>query len=71
MKGDSGKYNIDKTAFSGMKAEEADNHYAYWKNKSFRQRLEAGCYLINQMYGTTAQTPLDKGVFSKRRHKHG
>ena len=71
MKTEPGKYNIDKTAFSGMKAEEADNHYAYWKNKSYTERLEAACYLINQMYGTTPKTPLNKGVFSKRKHKHG
>ena len=65
------KYSLDKTVFQAMKAEEADHHYGYWKNKSLRDRLEAACYLINQFYGTNPQTPLDRTVFTKRKHKDG
>ncbi len=65
------KYRLDKTAFRAMTVEEADEHGLYWRNKSHKERLEAACYLINQFYDTTPQTPLDKTVFSKRKHKYG
>jgi hypothetical protein len=65
------KYKLDKTAFQAMTVEEADTHYGYWKNKSYKERLEAGCYLIEQFYGVTKRTPLDKTIFTKRKHKHG
>ena len=65
------KYRLDKTAFQAMSVEEADSHYLQWKNKSFKERLEAGCYLVQQFYGITPQTPVDKTVFTKRKHQHG
>lgn len=61
-------YPLDKTAFQAMTLREADNHYDYWKDKSLKERLNAACYLINQFYGTTPQTPIDKTVFTKRKH---
>lgn len=65
------KYNLDKTTFREMTFQEADHHYGYWKNKSLKERLDAACYLINQFHGTTPQTPVDKTVFTKRKHKNG
>ena len=69
--GSSKKYSLNKTAFQAMTVWEADNHYGYWKNKSLKERLDAACYLINQFYGTTPQTPVYKTVFSKRKHGNG
>jgi len=60
---------MDKNAFKASTFEEADNHYGYWKDKSMTERLNAAFYLIQQVYGTTNTTPLDKKVFSKRKHK--
>ena len=65
------KYRLDKTAFQAMTVQEADNHWVYWKNKSLKERLDAACYLINQFYGTTPQTPVDKTIFTKRKHQNG
>ena len=65
------KYTLDKTAFQAMTVQDADNHYGYWKNKSLKERLNAACYLINQFYGVTPQTPIDKTVFTKRKHRNG
>ncbi len=64
-------YRLDKTVFQASTIPETDNHYGYWKNHSLKERLEAACYLINQFYGTTPQTPLDITVFAKRKHKNG
>jgi hypothetical protein len=71
MKEEPEKYRLDKTVFQATTVEEADHHYGYWKNKSLKERLEAACYLINQYYGTTPQSPLDKTVFTKRKHPNG
>jgi len=62
------KYSLDKTVFQAMKVEEAGNHAGYWKDKTLKERLNAACFLIHQFYGTTPQTPIDKTVFSKRKH---
>jgi hypothetical protein len=71
MKGEFKKYKLDKTVFRASSVEEADEHYGFWKYKTPKERLEAACYLINQFYGTTAQTPVDKTVFTKRKHENG
>ena len=71
MDDDKKKYKFDKTAFQAMTFEEADNHYGYWKNKSLKERWDAGCYLSMQMYGCDKNTPLDKTAFNKRKHSNG
>ncbi|OSZ78637.1 hypothetical protein CAP35_10420 [Chitinophagaceae bacterium IBVUCB1] len=60
------KFRLDKSAFKATSAKEADNHVTYWRTKTISERLQAGFYLINQFYGTTNSTPLDRTVFSKR-----
>lgn len=64
------QYRLDKTTFQAMTVQEADVHYGYWKNRSLKERLNAACYLINQFYGITPQTPVDKTIVTKRKHKH-
>ena len=61
------KFRLDRTAFKATTAEEADNHVAYWRTRPVSERLAAGFYLINQAYGTTNQTKLDRTVFSARK----
>lgn len=68
MSQESPKYKLDKTFFQSMKVEEADNHVGYWRNRTLEERLDAVFFLIHQFYGTTPQTPIDKSVFSKRKH---
>jgi hypothetical protein len=64
-------YNLDRNSFRGMTFEEADNHYGFWKEKSLTERLNAAFYLIYTMYGVNKHTPVDKTVFSKRKHPNG
>ena len=64
------EYNLDKTIFQAMTVEETDVHYRFWKKKSMEERMQAACFLINQMYGITAQTPLQKKIFNRRKHKN-
>jgi len=63
------KFRLDRTAFKATNAAEADDHVTYWKDKSYKERLEAAWMLINQVYGTTSETKLDRTVFSKRKRE--
>ena len=49
-------------------AKDADDYVTYWKDKTYKERLAAAWVLINQVYGTTSKTKLDRTVFSKRKH---
>ena len=71
MSNDNDQYRLDKTTFQAMSFNEADNHYGYWKSKSLKERWDAGAYLSMQMYGCDKHTPIDKTVFSCRKHKNG
>ena len=62
------KYRLHKTAFAAQTATEADNHCAYWKDKTLHERPDAAFYLINQIYGNTSKTKIDRSVLSKRKH---
>ncbi len=62
------KYRLDKTAFKATTFEEADNHYYYWKDKSYDERIDAAFFLINQVYKITSSTKVDRTIFSKRKH---
>ena len=61
---------LDKNVFQAMTFEEADDHYGYWKNRSLKERWNAGCYLSMQMYRCDKHTKMDKTVFSARKHKN-
>lgn len=61
------EFRLDRTAFKATNAKDADDHVTYWKDKSYKERLEAAFYLINQAYGVTAETKLDRTVFSVRK----
>ena len=69
MNEDLNPYSLDKTAFQAISFEEANDHNGYWKNKSLKERWDAGCYLSMQMYGCDKHTPIDKTVFSCRKHE--
>jgi hypothetical protein len=64
------KFRLDRSKFKATTIQEADDHVTYWKDKSYRERMEAAWYLINKAYGTTSATKLDRTVFSARKHDH-
>ena len=63
------KFRLDRTAFKATNATDADDHVTDMKNKTCIERLEAAWFLINQLYGTTSKTRLDRTVFSKRKRE--
>lgn len=65
---DNKEYKLDKASLSAMTFQEADDHVSYWSNKTESERLNAACYLINQIFGVTRNTKIDFSVTDKRKH---
>lgn len=63
------KFRLDRTAFKATTAGEAYDHVTEWRDKTPGERLAAAWFLINQVYGTTSKTKVDRTVFSKRRRE--
>jgi len=52
-----------------MTFQESDNHVAYWEDKTPDERLNAACFLINQIFGVTQNTKVDKKIIDFRKHE--
>lgn len=62
------KYRLDRTILQPTSFAEADDHVTYWKDKSETERLNAACFIINQIFGVTPSTKVDKSIIDKRKH---
>lgn len=62
-------YRIERTEVKSMTFEESDDHVTWWEDKSPEERLNAACFLINQIFGVTQHTKVDKSIFDSRKHK--
>jgi translation initiation factor 2B subunit (eIF-2B alpha/beta/delta family) len=60
-------YRLDKTVFNALTFEEADDHITYWLSKTEDERLNAACSIINQIFGVTPSTKVDRTVTDKRK----
>jgi hypothetical protein len=61
------EYKLEKKITKGMSFEEADDHTTYWENRALSERLNAACFIINQIYGVTPQTKVDRSIFERRK----
>jgi hypothetical protein len=64
---DEKKYRLDKTVFKAMSVEEADDHVTYWNDNTESERLNAACFIINQIFGVTPKTEIDFTITDKRK----
>ena len=62
------EYKLDRTTIKSMKLEEADDHVTYWNNKSETKRLNAACFIIHQIFGTSPKDKVDLNFIDKRKH---
>ena len=62
------KYRLERTVIKSMTAEEADDHVTYWNNKTEAERLNAACFIINQIFGVTPFDKIDFSYADKRKH---
>ena len=61
------EYKIDRSLVTALSFEEADDHVSYWLDKTEDERLNAACFLINQVYNVTPQTQVDRTVIDQRK----
>ncbi len=65
------QYKLDRTYVTKMCFEEADDHTTYWLDRTEDERLNAACFLINQLYGVTPDTKVDRTITDHRKFSDG
>jgi translation initiation factor 2B subunit (eIF-2B alpha/beta/delta family) len=60
-------YLLDRTKVTSLTFNEADDHLNYWLKKTEDERLNAACFIINQIFGVTPQTKVDRTITDKRK----
>ncbi len=65
------EYKLDRNHVSVMSFEEANDHTTYWLDKTEDERLNAACFLINQLYGVTPETKVDRTIIDHRKFSDG
>jgi len=63
------KYKMDRTVSSASSFAEADDHVTYWEEKTPMERLQAACFIINNLYNVTAATRIKKDITIVRKHQ--
>ncbi len=64
-------YRLVRSVAKSMTFEEADNHISFWSEKSGDERLNAACFVINNIYGVTPQTKVNRTVITNWKHQYG
>ena len=62
------EYKLDRTVLRSMTVEEADDHVTYWNNKTESERLNAACFIINQIFDVSPFDKIDFTFTDKRKH---
>jgi hypothetical protein len=65
------KFKMNRTVVTTSSFEEADDHVNYWEDKTPMERLNAACFIINNIYSVTASTPVQKHLVDARKHSDG
>ena len=65
------EFKLDRAHVTKMSFEEADDHVTFWLDKTPDERLNAACFLINQLYGVTPQTKVDRTITDCRKFSDG
>ena len=61
-------YQLDRNELKAMSFAEADNHVTYWEDKSMDERLNAACFIINQIFNVTPSSKIDLRFTDKGTH---
>lgn len=64
-------FKMDRSAVSKSSFNEADDHVSFWQDKTPKERLDAASFIINNIYGVTPQTKVDRAFTSVRKHSNG
>lgn len=61
-------YKLDWTVLKPMTVEDADDHVSYWNDKTEDQRLNAACFIINNIFSVTPYHKIDFAYTDKRKN---
>ena len=61
------QYKMNRSVISALSFEEADNHVEYWQNKTPMERLNAACFIINNLFNITVSTRMKKDILTARK----
>lgn len=61
-------YKLDRNVLKAMSFDQADDHVSYWEDKSMNERLNAACFIINQIFNVTPSSKIDFRFTDKRKH---
>jgi hypothetical protein len=61
-------YKLDRNVLKAMSFDEADDHVSFWEDKSMNERLNAACFIINQIFNVTPSSKIDLSLTDKRKH---
>lgn len=61
-------YPLDRTSVTKISFGEANDHTNYWADKTEDERLNAACFIINQIFGVTPETKVDRTKTDRRKH---
>ena len=62
-------YRLDRMTVTALTFDEADDHVNYWLQKTEDERLNAACSIINQIFGVTPETKVNRTITDKRKHR--
>ncbi len=60
-------YRLNRKKVTSLTFNDADDHVNYWLERTEDERLNAACYIINQIFGVTPQTKVDRTINDKRK----
>jgi len=61
-------YKMDRSFASQSTFKEADDHVTYYKDKTPKERLNAACFIINNIFQVTPKTKVDRNITFARKH---
>jgi hypothetical protein len=61
-------YKLDINVLKAISFDEADDHVTFWEDKSMRKRLNAACFIINEIFNVTPSSKIDLRFTEKRKH---
>jgi hypothetical protein len=61
-------YQLERNVLTAMSFDEADDHVRFWEDKSMNERLNAACFIINQIFNVTPSSKIDMRFTDKRKH---
>ncbi len=58
-------YRLEREVVTSLTFGEANDHINYWAEKTEDERLNAACFIINQIFQVTPETKVDRNITDK------